>query len=434
MEPVQDQSMQATGPVRVLVVVELGANWGHLLRLRPVLREMRSRHHEALLAVSDVEAAQRLLAGEGITIVKCPGALSEEARKSEIDLDCYAQILDRCVFGGEDVLAQTVRQWGELLESWTPDVILVDFAPTALFIAHLHRLPVVQLVIGWEAPPPGETLPVIRPWRPIGKAEIVALEAAVVARLNNWCEKFGVAPYRWLSDLYAEGTQLLASLPETDHFAPRVAATYIGPIASTDYGSRVDWPAADGRGAQGKRVIAYLASDSRNMPIMAALRNLGVSVVAVLPGLPDRAVRLWRNACIEVRRDAVQLEPLLASADLVIHNAGHGTAATSLLAGVPVLTLPRTVEQALLTRRMKVTTGAVLSVLEEGGLPNCQRTIHRMLHDKTIREAAQAVARRYAGSTQFRSILGAVDAVERTAAQGTKALTRTEAVPLFPQI
>lgn len=61
--------------MRILAVAELGANWGHLLRLLPVIRALRARGHVVRLAAANVAAARGLLSDEPVEIVQCPGAL-----------------------------------------------------------------------------------------------------------------------------------------------------------------------------------------------------------------------------------------------------------------------------------------------------------------------------------------------------------------------
>lgn len=397
--------------MRILAVAELGANWGHLLRLLPVIRALRGRGHVVRLATAKVDAARRLLAGEPVEIVQCPGALVNAPVAARGGLDAYARILDLCVFGSDAALALTLQQWDECLAAWPPDAVLTDFAPGALLAARLHRLPLVQLATGWEAPPPGPLLPIIRPWRQVDLRAVEALEASLCGRLNRWCEKSGVAPLRRLSDLYATGTQLLAVLAETDHFAPRAEANYIGPVFAADFGERVDWPVAKGGAA--RKVLAYLAPDRRNPAILHALNASGAQVVAVLPGTSEAGLGHLPN--VRVQRAPLQLAPLLRDADLVLGNAGHGMSAASLLAGIPLMVLPLNVEQALITRQL-VATGAVVSLLDGVQSRGWQARIREAMASDGLRAAARTIAARHEGMSQARTVSTVIHAVEQAGA------------------
>lgn len=412
----------ATRPLRVLAVVELGSNWGHLLRLLPLVRALRARGHEVVLVAPEVEQARKLFLGEAIDIVPSPGASFKAPLGPLAHINHYVQLLDRCVFRDDTTLEVTLRQWTDLLAAWQPDVALTDFAPGALFAAHLHRLPLVQVAIGWEAPPAGLPLPTVRPWEPLDLAAMQRLEAHLLERLNRRCHAFGVPPLSHLSNLYAVGTQLLATWPEADHFAPRApTARYIGPIYSADHGRPAAWPETRGPG-QVPRVLVYLSPDPRNSQVIEALRRAPVQVIAVLPGIGKPAMSRWATARFQIWDEPLQLQPLVETAHLVISNAGHGLVAASLLAGVPMLVLPRTAEQALITRRLTA-TGAVHSMWEGGGPHRCAQLVQAMLGDNRARLAAQAVAGKYAGSTQLRTVLSVVAAVERAAGDGVNPTT-----------
>lgn len=394
--------------LRVLAVVELGSNWGHLLRLLPVVQALRSRGHEVLLAVPDVERARQAFLGADVDIVACPSA-RRPGRHAPVSH--YAELLDQCVFGDGPTLERALAHWAELLAQRLPDVILTDFAPTALFVAHLHRLPLVQMAIGWEAPPADRPLPIVSPWKPVDLHGMQALEAAMLARLNGICARRVAPPLASMSALYSTGVQLLATWPETDHFGPRTGATYIGPIYSADHGSPISWP--DGAvDPKVKRVLIYLSPDPRNMMIVDSMRRSPVHAIAILPKIGKAAIARLASPRFQIRDQPVQLEPILQDTDLVICNGGHGLTAASLLAGVPLLTLPRNVEQALAIRRL-TEAGAMRSMMDSGGPRRCGQLAHEMLFDSSARRAAQAIARKYAGSTQHRTILSVVEGVER---------------------
>lgn len=90
---------------------------------------------------------------------------------------------------------------------------------------------------------------------------------------------------------------------------------------------------------------------------------------------------------------AVDLEPLLPAADLVISH-GSGTAAPALLAGVPLLLLPRWAEQHLAALRVQSIGAGLIAV--GSAAPQSYRTqIDRLLLEPVYREAARRFAERH---------------------------------------
>ena len=178
----------AERPMKVLVVWELGANLGHLLRLRPVVQALKLRGHEVVMAVPEPDAARSLLDVAGVECIACPMVWPRGVRgQREREVRCYADILAEYAFGDGPALARTLGEWAALLDVVRPDAMLIEFAPLALLVARLHRLPAVHVAIGWEAPPAGDTLPLIRRGHPGDKEAAVALEAVLVGRINEHC-------------------------------------------------------------------------------------------------------------------------------------------------------------------------------------------------------------------------------------------------------
>lgn len=398
-------------PLKVLVVLELGAHLGHLLRLQPVMRALEFSGHEILLAVPDPAAAHKLLGDPRVKYVKCPTTHSQTGtKKPESEVVCYADILARYAFGQDEGLAHALDLWAALIGQCRPDVLLIEFAPLALLAARLHRLPAVHLAIGWEAPPASSTLPIIRPRKLLDKASVVALEASMVRRINHHCSNAGVVGLEWLSDLYKSAIQLLATLPETDHFGPRPRGRYIGPLFSTEFGPVVQWPKPSPQRTP-CRVFVYLQPDRSNLEILKALKAVGSQVIAVLPGLQANAAERLSDDLVQLYAHPVRLAGLLEQADITITNGGHGLNAASLLAGTPSLLIPRSVEHAMSAKRIHSIGAAHVLSLDQVAA-RAREAIEELLNDAGACHAAKAIARKYASCTQDSVIAKIVDAVE----------------------
>lgn len=234
----------------------------------------------------------------------------------------------------------------------------------------------------------------------------------MVRRINRHCSRAGVTELRWLSDLYKSATQLMATLPETDHFGPRPMGRYIGPLFSTELGPVVRWPESSTE-CTTRRVFLYLQPDRANLALLNALKRLGAQVIAVLPGLQASAAERLSDDRVQLYAHPVMLAGLLEQADFTITNAGHGLIAASLLAGTPLLLIPRNVEQVMLAKRIHL-TGAAHVVPLDHVATRAREAIESLVNDAGAREAANTLARKYARCTQGSVIAQVVDAVETT--------------------
>lgn len=397
--------------LKVLVVWELGTHLGHLLRLLPVVTELRGNGHEVLLAVPDPASAHEFLRDPQVKCVKCPTIRSRAgSEQRESDVVCYADILVRYAYGDEEGLADALSLWATLIGDFRPDVLLIEFAPLAMLAARLQKLPAVHLAIGWEAPPKSRTLPIIRPSKMVDEASVFEMEASLVKRINRHCSSAGVTELQWLSDLYKSATQLIATLPETDHFGPRLQGRYIGPLFSTEFGPVARWSEPSTEHTT-RRVFVYLQPDRANLALLKVLKSLGARVIAVLPGLQAGAAERLSDDRIQLYPHPVRLAGLLEQADITITNAGHGLIAASLLAGTPLLLIPRTVEQVMLAKRIKSTGAAQVLPLEHVAT-HAHEAIEQILNDADAREAAKAIAWKYVRCTQGSVIAQVVNAIE----------------------
>lgn len=396
--------------LRVLVALELGGNWGHLLRVKPQIDALRARGHECLLATPDVPAALRLLAGDTVGVRACPLLQRTHPLPAGVRFEHYVQILEHCAFGDEAVLASNVRQWMALVRTVRPDVILADFSPMALLVARLCALPAVQVCTGWEAPPPDAPLPSFGPAAGEGDASFAARESRLLERLNRQCRAHGAAPLPAVGSLYA-GPQLLCTWTETDHFGPRPGGRYIGPLFSDGHGVAADWDRT-GTGLR-PRVFAYLAPDARNPALADALADAGADVVAVLPGLPEvEAIRL-RGRGLQVFGSAVRIAPLLREARLAVTNGGHGLVGACLSAGVPMLLSPRNAEQAIVADRL-----AALGVARRtGGADGFGPEVAQALADNDAVAAARSMAARHGEQPMAAALQAVVAAIEEAGAR-----------------
>jgi UDP:flavonoid glycosyltransferase YjiC (YdhE family) len=402
---------KAERSMKVLVVWELGANLGHLLRLLPVIKALKARGHKVVLAAPDPAEAHKLLQLPEVECIACPMVRPRgNGIQPSRAVHCYADILAEYAFGEDESFERTLGEWATLISNLQPDRMLIDFAPLALLVARLHRVPAVHVAIGWEAPPAGETLPLIGPSRPGLRDSVVALEASLVKRINRQCAASAMPKLRKLNDLYRFATQLIATLPETDHFGPRQGARYIGPLFTSDHGNVACWQDVH----SGHKAFVYLQPAKHNIHILKALATCHVQVIAVLPGITAAGIARLQLAQMGIYAGPVKLAGLLEHADVVISNAGHGLAAAALLNGKRMLLVPQNYEQALLARRIEATGAAHVFVKEKQSVE--LQAIEALLNDKKAEVAAKSMQAAYAtvtANTVIAKVLSAIESPER---------------------
>lgn len=283
----------------ILFAWELGGNLGHITTIGPVARELQLRGHRVVAALRDVSRAELL--GD---VELLPACFCHTIRRPVIT---YADLLANAGFGDRGVLTSQVKAWSNLLRLVNPDVLVCDHSPTALLAGRALGIRCLTLGTGFCVPPNTSPLP-----------NLVAGQSNSESHVVENVRRF--LPITRLADLYhgIDG-HLLTTIPELDHFGPRVDGEYFGPVCQS-FGPPPQWKAM-----AGPRVLAYLRP---------------------FPGL-EKLQDVFHRKSANVITAPVNLSQAIAEADLVVSHGSHGATAQAILQGRPTLMFPTQAEQYL---------------------------------------------------------------------------------------
>jgi hypothetical protein len=153
-------------------------------------------------------------------------------------------------------------------------------------------------------------------------------------------------------------------------------------------------------GSGAPRVYAYLKNFLALEGLLGALGETGCEAVVVCDGVPAEVRGKFRGARgLRFVDEPLDLgrEALAGRFDLAVLNAGHGTTAAMLLAGVPALLVPIHLEQGMLARAAERNTGACA----QGDHKDAAQLVARLrevLEPRNLqryRDAARAFAQKY---------------------------------------
>jgi UDP:flavonoid glycosyltransferase YjiC (YdhE family) len=373
----------------VLFAWELGENLGHLSRDLPIATRLKQAGHRVTCVAANLRIAAGIFAKSDIPFVQAP-ILRQSPRAPNRSVS-HAEIAMAAGYSDTNSLRGLVGGWHGLIGMARPDVLVADYAPTAIVSARITRTPVVLIGNGFEIPPRVKPLPPFPSLGSVTDARLIHSEELVLNNVNEILAEWNTQPLPCFADCFYSERRLLTTFAELDHFGMRPSEEYVGPIFDVPQARAVQWNKDTGQ----KRIFAYLRQwMPRIQDLLAALRASEADIICSSPDLPDELVRRFSSSRLRIFRDAVALSPLLGSADLVIAY-GAGTVAASLLSGVPLLLIPRWAEQHLTAIRAEV-TGAALVSRSHGPPSSYPALIQRLLCDEKYREAAQQFAERHA--------------------------------------
>jgi hypothetical protein len=330
----------------VLIVWELGAGLGHVMRLAPLANQLVARGHR-------VFAAMRALHGTTAAFhpaVRLLPAPFRTGRVSATPTRSFTDILREVTFGDDATLAAHVAAWRNLFDLVRPDAIAFDHSPTALLAA--RGLPVRRVVLGtgFTVPPDVCPLPDLQPWLKAPPVDLRGDEDQLLRRANRILKSNHQPALDRLGQLYSGVDQsFLATFPELDPYAAARGPNerFWGAANADGAGAAPVWPSGSG-----KKVFCYLRAFPALVELIKFLRESDLPIL--IYGDVDASVKAeFATPKLVFAAQRLDLEAVGRECDLQVMNSGHGTVASVLMAGKPSLQLPLYLEQALNARAVR---------------------------------------------------------------------------------
>jgi UDP:flavonoid glycosyltransferase YjiC (YdhE family) len=386
---------------------EVGGGLGHAGRLKTLARVLLARGHRVSLSLRDLGQAHRVLADLPVPRFQAPVWLhrTEGMPPNQASL---AEILLAAGYLEVPALAGLTAGWRHLFDALEPNLVVADYAPTALLAARTLRLPTSSVGIGFYSPPPDRALPCLRDWEDVAQQRLARAEAHLLNVANAVLETHGAPELLHAARLLLGDAPLLCTWPELDHYGRAAAdAEWLGPVGMPLGASAPAWPPGTG-----PRVFAYLKHDyPAHAAVLAALADEGCRVLCYLPEVAAGRPAPVSSPRIAYSSQPVALEAALHGAALCVCHAGEGTMVQALLCGVPVLMLPMHLEQFLIARRVESWGGGINGArVKPGG--DWRALVRQLLDDERWRGAAAAFAHRRGDRTALERAERVVDAFD----------------------
>jgi len=391
-------------PKQILLVWELGANFGHLLRLSAIGEALIDRGHRVFYVVRDMRLARELLSDAAV-ILPSPCLPYVPVQRPPRSM---ADILAGIGYTSSADLQHLIEAWMSIFSKLSPDCILTEYAPTAQFAATLATIPYLQLATGFDFPPPTAPLVNFRPWEATNNVQLLEGEKSILANVNDIRTAHGKKKLSQLSDLFPVAHALLTTWPELDHFN-RTKAEWIGPIYHVNYGKGAAWPCAN----RPYRLLIYLRPSNHLPELLTIFSAIDASIIAIIPGIPEKLMNQFSSSHCFISDVPVRLDTVINTASLVISYAGHGFVTTALAHGIPLLLIPTNVEQFLLAKRVHdQRLGIALSPKE---IPHqVVYAMRRLIENHGYKERAMTFSKKYSGTSPtstIETILGRINQI-----------------------
>jgi hypothetical protein len=391
----------------VLFTWELGGGLGHVLPMRPLAAELLRRGHVVFVALRDLTRCAVAFGHTAVCFVQAP---YKPAGPTYVPRpQSHAHLMANVGFGSPNELYPFACAWRRLLEWVRPGLVVFDHSPTALLAARAIRTRRVLFGTGFCCPPDACPFPAYRDLPAPDDSRIAADERRVLGHVNGVLAQWKLPEIDRLAQLYSETDDtILTTFAELDHYGDRGGSVrYWGPVITTG-GMTPQWPSGEG-----PRVYACLKPCDALPDLLGALIRRGNPTIIYGDGIGSETTTRFATDTLRFERGPLDLRRVAETCDVIIHNGNHGTAATFLLAGKPMLQLPLTREQAIGARCVADVGAGEVAPTKAGRTDELERKLNAVLSESRFAAAATEFARCHADFDPKRQRREMVERVEQ---------------------
>lgn len=375
-----------------VLVWELGSDLGHFTTLLPTMVALLDRGHRITFITRNVEEAGLLELDERIAWVQAP-IWHRRGRAQRITWT-QADILLDMGYDNPEGLALMASAWRHLYAWLQPDMVIYNYAPTAMLAWLHHPVPKVLLGNAFYSPAPDSLSVNLCYWLEGQTPDIDSIDRRFMASARRCLDDMHQRYLNTPSDVFTVNQAFFLGFPEFDIYRyQRKTGVYLHHFGALDRFSEPDWPSGTG-----VRVFAYLKSGQRHVQtLLQALSDMpGVRAVCYYSGAQEDVAQ-WQSDTLRIVSTPVNMARVLESAELVICHAGAGTVFEALSAGVPLMLLPIQIEQihhAITAESLGL--GVAVKTHDTPDIVNSK--LRRAVTDRSLKDNAARFAASHGGS------------------------------------
>lgn len=363
---------------RVLLGWELGANHGHIARLRAVAEGLIAEGHAVAIALQRLADAHAFPAG--CTIWQAPiwpRLLGSAVAPDDTPPATLGDILYRLGLDRPEVFGGLVAGWDSILKSVKPHVVVADFAP-GLLAAARGRIPTILAGMGFDAVPPH-----LERFPSLTGQNAVYDELQTLANVQTALSQSGRTLPDRLPALFAADRVLAGAFTELDPYAswrrvPVCAPSVIPPI---------------GENGRGDELFLYAPGPLlRSRTLLDGLIRARVPVRAYFPDATPTQRRDLEAAGLRVEAAPVPFAEIARRARVVMSPGGLGLVSSALAAGVPQVVVHFDLEKRLngeAVTRLRLGGHVALSAIDPGAFAGSLREFYA---DESFQRRAREAA------------------------------------------
>lgn len=340
---------------KYLLAWEMGGGLGHVMALHEIARQLQADDHQVLVVLKNLDYAFLF---EKMGINTCIAPSEKRYMPYHSSPNSMAEILWCNGYGNTANLSSLVAAWTMIIEQFKPDLVIADYAPTALLSAKANNIKSMAVGCVFSFPPTRSGVQ----FRYVSDAECSRLshvENSIALTINCVLANHGVLSDTAANQAFYGDTSFLCGFPSLDYYAGKRIINYMRPIKNNGDYLMTAW--------QGKpyKVLVYIKNNYEALYDLFNQINAFTQAefIVYLAGPISEGLNLKSH--VQLYREPINIDPLLERADLLICHAGSGLVNQALMKQVPLLCLPMHYEQFLMATRVQELGVGVLVLKEQ---------------------------------------------------------------------
>jgi UDP-N-acetylglucosamine transferase subunit ALG13 len=328
---------------------------GHVTRIDSICNRPEFVNTEFNFVLKDINKAAYIAKANKRNVYAAPHFTHSPPQYSSPN---YAHIMLRCGWQNTKCAYDLVLSWLQTLEKLKPEIVFIDYAPTAAIAAKLLNIPFLFLGNGFEFPPAEYPFPSILPNQKVTHKELINWHNQLQETLDLVCKKISKSqrPFN-LKDIFQSQHGLIIAHPMLDHYIGRKTKVHFLPILAEIDSDDISPSSFEVKPS----IFIYLHADTPNLLESLRVLSKDFNIEGYIPNLPSAQLNALRFIGINISAKPVQVSKIMAKCQLIICHCGIGTVGHAIALAKPLILIPTQIEQSLLAHHLCL-LGAAVSI------------------------------------------------------------------------
>ena len=361
----------------------MGEGFGHVSRLLVLAENLRKQGYECIFLVSDLPRAGAKAQQSGFDVLAAPDVGLSPLRRGE-QTASLADILMRRGYSNYAKLKNSLSAWKSILNLINPDLVVLDYAPTARLAAGLQFK---TIVIGTGFTIPASVKGQIAKFR---KGKPMVSEVKILDTIAKVQKTDGGWTPSKLIELFRGDKVFLTILPELDCFSIHRKEELKNPLV---------FPNNPAMGKPVDDIFCYLTDQSPKISnLIRELQGFGLKGGAYLRDIDPIKAKSLTTKNFRVYSEAQDVTKISGYTKFIIHHGGIGLSQFALGLGRPQIILPNHMDQHMnATNLMRLGCAEVLRNWRKSSPANLAQEIFGYVQKTDLISSASNLAKKVTG-------------------------------------